>query len=50
MSIRPDESKETEKVKSALDLANPVFEEKRPSSKIGMVIDELKKLKERSQV
>ncbi len=48
MSIRPDNK--ADKSDTALDMANPVFEEKKPSSKIAMVIHELEKLKKKSQV
>ena len=42
LDAKPDEN--------ALDRANPVFEEQRPSSKIQTVLSELKKLKQRSDV
>ena len=49
MSIRSD-NKSDGKSDTALDITNPVFEEKKPSSKIATVIEELKKLKQKSQV
>ena len=33
-----------------LDRANPIFEEKKPSSKILMVLEELERMKRKSEV
>ena len=49
MSIaKPDSDvEETEEVKEILDLANPVFKEKRPSSKIHIVLEKLLELRQK---
>jgi hypothetical protein len=46
MASSPDDKPD----ENALDRANPVFQEQRPSSKILTVLAELKKLKQRSDV
>ena len=49
MSIaKPDSDvEETEEVKEILDLGNPVFKEKRPSSKIHIVLEKLLELRQK---
>lgn len=46
MSIKPDDKPQD----STLDRANPIFEEKKPSSKILMVLEELERMKRKSEV
>ena len=41
------EEEEEEKVKEVLDLDNPVFKEKRPSSKINIVLEKLLELRQK---
>ena len=42
-----DVEEEEEKVKEVLDLDNPVFKEKRPSSKINIVLEKLLELRQK---
>ena len=42
-----DDNEEEEKVKEVLDLGNPVFKERRPSSKIHIVLEKLMELRKK---
>lgn len=50
MSIKPESSSDAADGGDTLVMNNPVFKETRPSSKIETIVEELRKLKKKSQV